>query len=156
MNRSIATSQDRRAGSAPTAANVGRILWGLIFIASSIVNLAVTLPNPGFYRTFADLTFFPFYRQLILDVAIPNAILITALVVIFEFSIGVLTLSKGEWVRWGLIGTGIWVVFIAPAMGWYTIWSPIFLVIPALLMRHNYERSLFGLIFRRSVEESHA
>jgi hypothetical protein len=120
------------------------------------VNLTVTLPNPAFYRTFADLTFFPFYRQLILNFAIPNATLITALVVIFEFAIGALTLSRGRGVRWGLIGTGVWVVFIALAMGWYTIWSPILLIIPALLMRYEYDRNLLGLVLRRPVEESHA
>lgn len=156
MDRSKGTTSDRRAASAPTAANVGRVLWGLVFIASSIVNLTVTLPNPAFYRTFADLTFFPFYRQLILNFAIPNATLITALVVIFEFAIGALTLSRGWGARWGLIGTGVWVVFIALAMGWYTIWSPILLIIPALLMRYEYDRNLLGLVLRRPVEESHA
>lgn len=149
-------SGSRSKRSPTAAANVGRILWGLVFIASSIVNLMVTLPNPTFYRTFADLTFFPFYRRLILNVAIPNAQLITALVVIFEFAIGVLMLSKGQAVRWGLIGTGVWVVFICPAMGWYTLGSPLFLIIPWLLIRYDYDRSLFGLILRRSQEESHA
>jgi hypothetical protein len=150
-------SPDNSSKRSPTtAANIGRILWGLVFIASSIVNLTVTLPNPAFYRTFADLTFFPFYRRLILNVAIPNAQLITALVVIFEFAVGVLTLSKGQAVHWGLIGTGAWAVFICPAMGWYTLGSPLFLIIPLLLWRYNYDRSLFGLILRRSSEESHA
>lgn len=156
MNRSTGNGPDRQATKPPAAANVGRILWGLAFVAASIVNLTVTLPNPAFYQTFADLTFFPFYRQLILNIAIPNATLISALVVIFEFAVGVMMLSKGEWVHWGLIGTGIWVVFITPAMGWYTIASLIFLIIPALLLRYEYDRSLFGLIFRRSTEESHA
>jgi hypothetical protein len=153
MNRAIENSPRR---SPTTAANIGRILWGLVFIASSIVNLTVTLPNPAFYRTFADLTFFPFYRRLILNVAIPNAQLITALVVVFEFAVGVLTLSKGQAVRWGLIGTGAWAVFICPAMGWYTIGSPLFLIIPLLLLRYRYNRSLLGLILRQSPEESHA
>lgn len=155
MIRSTRNTPNRRA-TPPTAANVGRVLWGLLFVASGVVNLTVTLPNPGFYRTFADLTFFPFYRWLILNIAIPNATLITALVIVFEFAVGVMTLSKGEWVRWGLVGTGVWVVFIAPAMGWYTIWSPVFLIIPALLMRHSYARSLLGLVLRRPAEDFNA
>jgi hypothetical protein len=156
MNRSIGNGPDPRAGSAPTAANVGRVLWGLAFVAASIVNLTVTLPNPDFYQTFADLTFFPFYRQLILNIALPNATLISALVVIFEFAVGVMMLSKGKWVHWGLVGTGVWVVFITPAMGWYTVASLIFLIIPALLLRYDYDRTLLGLMFSRSTEESHA
>jgi len=62
---------DAKTASPPIAANIGRILWGIVFVASSLVNLFVTLPNPDFYRTFADLTFSPFYRRLILNVAIP-------------------------------------------------------------------------------------
>jgi hypothetical protein len=108
------------------------------------------IANPEFYRTFAELTFFAFYRRLILDVAIPNAYLITALGVSFELAVGVLTLSKGKGARWRLIGTGAWVVFICPAMGWYTIWSPVFLIIPALLMRHDYNQTLLDLILRRT------
>jgi hypothetical protein len=156
MNRSTGTNPSRRAASVPTAANVGRVLWGLAFVAASIVNLTVTLPNPAFYQTFADLTFFPFYRQLILNIALPNATLISLLVVIFEFTVGLMMLSKGKWVHWGLVGTGIWVVFITPAMGWYTIASLIFLIIPALLLRYDYNRTLLGLLFRRPTEESNA
>ncbi len=140
---------DDKTVSLPTAANVGRILWGIVFVASSIVNLVVTLPNPEFYRTFADLTFFPFYRRLILNIAIPNAYLITALVVIFEFAIGILMLGKGKRVHLGLIGSGAWALFIAPAMGWYTIWSPVFLIIPILLIRYDYERNVIDLVLRR-------
>ena len=32
---------------------------------------------------------------------------------------------------------GIWLLFICPAMGWYTIWSPLLLVIPLFLLRFD-------------------
>lgn len=140
-----------RRGAAPgSAANVGRIVWGLCFIASAVVNLTMTLPNPELYRDFADLTFLPFYRSLLLEVALPNATLVSALVVVFELATGVLLLSKGVAVRWGLIATAGWILFVTPAMGWYTLFSPVLLIVPALLLRWDYERSLWELVLRRS------
>ena len=128
-------------------ARIGRVLWGLVFLASGVVNLVVTLPNPSFYEVFAELTFFPFFRWLIVNVALPYAQVITALVVVFELAAGVLILSKGRAVRIGLIGTMVWVVFITPAMGWYTIFAPVLLVIPGLLLRSRFPRSVVGAVF---------
>ena len=119
-------------------ANLGRILWGLFFVASGLFNLFVTLPSPELYRSFADVNFFEFYRWLLLNIALPYATIITSLVVIFELAIGALILTKGNVVRYGLIGTCIWLLFICPAMGWYTIWSPLLLLIPIALLRYDY------------------
>jgi MFS family permease len=139
-----------RSPAAPrSAANVGRALWGVFFIGSGFFNAAVTLPNPGFYRDFADLTFLPFYRSLLLRVALPNATLISALVVIFEFAVGAMVLSKGRAVRWGLIFSALWCLFVWPAMGWYTLGSPVLMIIPWLLMRREYDRSVLDLDLRR-------
>jgi hypothetical protein len=121
----------------------------MFFIGSGVFNALVTLPNPELYRVFSTLTFLPFYRRLLLEVALPNAYLISGLVVIFELVVGALTLARGHWVRWGLIGTGAWTIFVAPAMGWYTLWSPLLLVIPLLLLRYEYRRSLLDLVLRR-------
>jgi hypothetical protein len=139
-----------RPPAAPrSAANVGRVLWGVFFVGSSVFNAAVTLPNPGFYRDFADLTFLPFYRSLLLQVALPNATLISALVVVFEFAVGVMILSTARAVRWGLICSGLWCLFVWPTMGWYTLWSPVLMAIPWLLMRREYDRSVLDLVLRR-------
>jgi hypothetical protein len=141
-----------RPPAAPrSVANVGRILWGAFFVAGGVFNAVVTLPNPGFYRDFADLTFFPFYRSLLLQVALPNATLISALVVVFEFAVGAMVLSKGQAVRWGLICSALWCLFVWPAMGWYTLWSPVLMVIPWLLMRRKYDRSVLDLVLRPGV-----
>ena len=141
-------SRPPEESSLPTkTANVGRTAWGLFFVASSIVNLVVTLPNPGFYEVFADLTFIPFYRWLLLNIALPNAYLISALVVIYEFTVGLLTLGRGKAVKWGLIGTGLWLLFVCPSMGWYTVFSPILLVIPGWMLRYDYPANSLACVF---------
>ena len=145
MSGADATDGADALGNAPgMLARVGRALWGLVFLASGVVNLTVTLPNPDLYEVFAELTFFPFYRWLIVNVAMPNAGVVTALVVVFELAAGVLVLSRGRAVRIGLVGTALWVVFITPAMGWYTIWAPVLLVVPGLLMRWRFRGCVVG------------
>jgi hypothetical protein len=142
----------RQVAPAGSAANVGRLVWAWLFIISSMVNLMVTLPNPELYRDFADLTFLPFYRSLLVNLALPNATLVSALVVILELLAGVLLLSRGKAVRCGLILTAAWILFVTPAMGWYTLLSPILLIIPALLLRFDYDRSLLDLVLKRHRE----
>lgn len=127
------------------SAEVARALWGLFFIVGAAVNLFVTLPRPELYRSFAQVNLFGWYRDLLLSVALPNATAITALVVVLEFGVGALILSRGAAVRAGLIGTALWVVFISPAMGWYTIWSPALLVVPLWLSRFHFERDVVSL-----------
>jgi len=75
---------------------MGRLLWGVAFLISSAVNLVMTLPNPELYGEFADLTFLPWYRSLLLSVAVPHAELVSALVVLFEFITALMLLSKGK------------------------------------------------------------
>ena len=146
MSGADAADGAERSRDAPgTLARVGRALWGLVFLASGVVNMTVTLPNPDFYEVFAELTFFSFYRWLIVNVAVPNAGVVTALVVAFELAAGLLVLSRGRAVKVGLVGTALWVVFITPAMGWYTIWAPVLLVVPGLLMRWRFRRCVVGV-----------
>ena len=145
--------KDISAFDPSTGANIGRILWGMFFIVSSIINLFITLPNPVLYKSFAELTFFHFYRRLLLSIAFPNAYLITGLVVVFELVVGVLILSKKAAVRRGLIFSASWLLFVFPSMGWYTLFSPIFIIIPWLIGRYRYNRSILDFILRRGKNE---
>jgi len=127
---------------AGVGAQVGRALWGFFFIGGATFNALFTLPQPEVYRAFSQLTFFPWYRDALISVALPNAAAITSVVVLLELTAGLLILSRGTAVRIGLIGTALWVVFLWPSMGWYTAWCPLLLVIPLLLLRYDYGRSV--------------
>ena len=113
----------------------------------------VTLPDPVLYKSFAELTFFHFYRRLLLSVAFPNAYLITGLVVVFELVVGVLILGKKAAAQWGLILSVFWLLFVCPSMGWYTLFSPILIIIPWLIGRYRYNRSVLDLILRTGKNE---
>ena len=141
--------KDIKASAPSTGASIGRILWGMFFLVSSIINLFVTLPNPVLYKSFAELTFFHFYRRLLLSVAFPNAYLISGLVVVFEFVVGILIIGKKAAVQWGLIFSAFWLLFVCPSMGWYTLFSPIFIIIPWLIGRYRYNRSILDFVLGR-------
>jgi hypothetical protein len=145
MNKKESPEKLKQVAFPRSACNIGRTTWGVFFIVSSIINLIVTLPNPTFYQEFAELTFFSFYQSLLLNIAFPNAYLITSIIIVFEFCVGLMVLWRGNAVRLGLLGTALWVLFICPAMGWYTIFSPVLLVIPWWLLRFEYEQSLLAL-----------
>jgi len=145
----VQSSETRADATNRSAANIGRIAWGIFFLVCSVFNLFVTVPHPEFYGDFADLTFFPFYRGLLLNIAEPYGVWISSLVVIFELVTGILILSKNTPARVGLLFTALWLVFLFPSMGWYSLGTPLLLVIPILLLRYDYPRSLVELIFRR-------
>ena len=147
------SGENVKASSLSIVANIGRILWGMLFIVSSIINLVVTLPDPVLYKSFAELSFFHFYRSLLLSVAFPNAYVITGLVVVFELVVGVLILGKKAAVQWGLILSAFWLLFICPSMGWYTLFTPILIIIPWLIGRYRYNRSVLDLILRTGKNE---
>ena len=123
-------------------AEVGRTLWGLFFVGGATFNALSTLGQPEVYRAFAQLTFFGWYRDLLLSVALPNATAITSVVVFLELSAGLLILSRGVAVRIGLIGTAVWVVFLGPSMGWYSAWCPLLALIPLGLLRFDFARDV--------------
>lgn len=140
--------QARVRPQAGVGAQVGRTLWGLFFIGGATFNALFTLPQPEVYRAFSQLTFFGWYRELLLAVALPNATALTSLVVLLELTAGLLMLSRGTAVRVGLIGSAAWVVFLCPSMGWYSVWIPLLAVIPLVLMRFDYERDVVRLVVR--------
>lgn len=146
----VATQTNLRQGShrpqAGVGAQIGRALWGLFFIGAAVFNTLVTLRAPEVYRAFSQVTFFGWYRQLLLTVALPNATAITSLVVVLELLAGVSMLWGGRSVRIALFASTAWVVFLAPAMGWYSASGLLLIVVPLWLLRFDYDRGIVSLV----------
>lgn len=150
MNKETTSVIRAQARPQPGAgAHVGRVLWALFFIGGAALNAVFTLRQPDVYRTFSQLTFFGWYRELLTGVALPNATAITSLVVALELGVGLLMLSQGVAVRVGLISTAAWLVFLWPSMGWYTVWSPLLLCIPLWLLRFDFDQDIVHLVIGR-------
>ena len=59
----------------------------------------------------------------------------------YEITIAFMILSKGQYVRWGLIGGIAFLIGITP-LGVWTLANPIMALALALLLRKEYDRSL--------------
>jgi hypothetical protein len=98
--------------------HIGRIALGLLYLAASVFNLIVTLPrsisNPQFYTQWVANPLIPFYKTFFRDVVTPYAPFLTALVALYEITLGVLILSRGIAVKIGLLGGIFFNLLLAP------------------------------------------
>jgi len=84
--------------------NVARIIFGIIYLLGAIANITLTVLNgTESYRSFADDSFFPWYREAWMTVAAPNITLIVILLIAFEIGLGLLFIIKRKYLKIALI-----------------------------------------------------
>ncbi|MFX0052786.1 MAG: hypothetical protein ACFFAJ_15535 [Candidatus Hodarchaeota archaeon] len=128
--------------------NVGRISLGVFYLVSSLFNLLHTINNTHYlWMVCLENVHFAFYKQFLEQIVIPNEKLVILVVVIFEFIVSVLILSKEIFVKIGLLLATLWVLFIIPFLPWSDIIGHLLLgTFQALLLLGNYNRSVFEII----------
>ena len=83
---------------------IGEIGFGLLFLVGAMFNLGYTLRHgEEFYGSFAENAWLPPSSFLTRRLVIPRAFLFTALLIALQISIATLILSRGDFVRTGLI-----------------------------------------------------
>ena len=83
---------------------IARIAFGIIYLGGAVANIMLTVINgPESYRSFADVSFFPWYREAWMAVAAPNITLIVVLLIAFEISLGLLFIIKRKYLKIALI-----------------------------------------------------
>lgn len=83
---------------------IGEVGFGLLFLVGAIFNLGYTLRHgEEFYGSFAENAWFPFSAFLIRWLVIPRASLFTILIIACQISVAILILSRGDFVKAGLI-----------------------------------------------------
>jgi hypothetical protein len=83
---------------------VGEVGFGLLFLLGAIFNLVYTTRHgEEFYESFAENAWFPPSSFLTRRLVIPRATLFTALLIVLQISAAALILSRGDFVRVGLI-----------------------------------------------------
>ncbi len=131
----------------------GRIFMGCFFVLMAIgVNVVVTLVNPGIYVEFSKTAFIPLYRWVVLNVVALAPVLFGLGLATFELVLAALMLSKGQYVRLGLISAILFQLAITPAST-ETLACPVFALALALLLRKEYDRSLLDMLRARLVKE---
>ena len=120
----------------------GRIFLGIFFLVMAIgVNVVLVLLSPDlFVGLGTNDALIPLYRWFFENiVAAPS--LFGLLAAAYEVAIALLMLSKGRYVKWGLIGSIVFLIAITP-LGVWTLANPILAVAMTYLLTKEYEWSL--------------
>lgn len=92
----------------------GRALFFLLFVWAGFTNAATSLTTPRVYLEYADFTFLPFYKSIILGVFSRNITAIVIGIAICQLIIGVSMILKGKIFRLGAIGGILFLIGITP------------------------------------------
>jgi len=120
----------------------GRIFLGLFFLVMAIgVNVVLVLVAPGqFVALGTDAALIPLHRWFFKNVVALVPPLFGLLAAAYEITIALMMLSKGRYVKWGLLGGIVFLIGITP-LGVWTLANPILAVAIAYLLTKEYERS---------------
>ena len=97
--------------------NIARIIFGIIYLLGAAFNsFIVATQGWQTYIGFADTTFFPWYREVWMNIAAPNIILIVILLIVFEISLGLLFIVKRKYLKMALILGTLFCLVSMPTM----------------------------------------
>lgn len=128
--------------------NVGRIVIGIFYVFACFINLFHTINNTDYLWTIClENVRFPIQREFLEKIVIPNEKIIVLLIVALEFTMGVLILNQGIYVKIGLVLGIMWVLFVAQFLPMNDIVGHLILgIIQALLLLENYDLTLLDII----------
>jgi hypothetical protein len=95
--------------------NLGRIVIGLGYLASAVFNIVFTLRDPQpFLNYIVEYGSFDFINNLITKYIVPNSTMILVIIILCEIITGALILSKGIFIRIGLLLGIVWMIGLIP------------------------------------------
>lgn len=134
-----------------TAWNAWRaFVGGVIYLGAAFFNALYTLPRanePGTFDGYADGAWFGLLEQFIRDVFAPNGMLFMAAVVVFEIVVGLLILSRGTAVDWGIGASLLWVLAIMPFLAWpYVLVNVGLVFVQGAVVLRRYDASIWNML----------
>ena len=124
----------------------GRIVTGVFFLLMAwAVNVTVLLTNPALIAETGAHAFLPVYRWFFNEVLARYPVPLLTALVVFETSVGVLILSKGKWVRYGVFAAIAFCLWLTP-VGIEEISTPVLALAVGLLLRQRFDRSVIEMI----------
>jgi hypothetical protein len=126
--------------------NAGRIFLGLFFLIMAIgVNFVMVFVDPNSYIGLGADSYIPLYRWVFTNLVALAPPLFVLPIAAFEIAIGLLMLSRGRYVKRGLIGGIVFLIGITP-LGIWTLANPILALALVFLLRRDYDRSLQEMV----------
>jgi hypothetical protein len=121
---------------------------GVFYLIASLVNFFHTIHNTEYlWLVCLENVHISFYKEILEVIVIPNEKLVILFVIVFEFIVGMLILSKKIFVKIGLMLAILWVLIITPFLPWVDILGHLLLgTFQALLFMGTYDKTLLEII----------
>jgi hypothetical protein len=129
----------------------GRVFVGIFFLIMAVgVNVILVLVAPDqFVALGTGAPVVPLYRWFFENVVALAPPLFGLLAAAYEITIALMMLSKGRYVKWGLIGGIVFLIAITP-LGIWTLGNPIMALALAYLLTKEYDRSFLEMLHLRT------
>jgi hypothetical protein len=142
-------------------ANFLRFFLGIFFLAGAAFNTYLTITNPDGYKNGGATAWPSFLQHFWMNVVVTHMVLFLIFFIIIEIALGLLLLSKGKWVKLGLLGAilfsaGLLFIGLGYAQDYWPARIPnlTVAVIWTLLLFGRYDKTLLGTI-RRTKDLTH-
>ncbi len=105
-------------------ANVLRAVVALFYLLGWMVHIIMSLTAPEGYAVFGETALIPAFRDFWFFIIMPRITFFAFLLAGFELTVGILIASKGRWVRYGLLASVAFDLFLiqlglgTPAADW--------------------------------------
>ena len=132
--------------------NIGRIFLGIFYLIMAIgINIINAITNPQSTVQMGEASLIGFYRIIFSEVVSKVPVLFILAIALFQITMGLLILNKHKYVKYGLIGTSIFLILITP-FGYIQIpWLGI-AAIQMYLLTKDFDKTfieIIGSLFRR-------
>jgi hypothetical protein len=129
----------------------GRIFIGIFFLIMAVgVNVVLVLIAPDqFVALGTDAPVVSLYRWFFENIVALVPPLFGLLAAGYEITIALMMLSKGRYVKWGLIGGIVFLIAITP-LGVWTLGNPIMALALAYLLTKEYDRTFLEMLHLRT------
>lgn len=92
----------------------GRMLFFVLFLSASVLNLYTASQRPDVYQYFAEMTWLDIYREFITGWFKSNASWFVTAIAIGQLLIAILMWSQRSWLKIGALGAIFFFISIAP------------------------------------------
>jgi hypothetical protein len=129
--------------------NAARLFLGFFFLAMGLgVNLSFLLTQPSFVYDYGKNAWLPLYRTLSDHVIAPVPMVFSILLILFEITMGIFLLSRGRWVKAGLVGVTVFVLALIPINIMQGLWA-LSVVGTIYLLTRRFDMGLLGIVKNR-------
>jgi hypothetical protein len=138
-----------RAGGAafcvlrPQAARL--FVGGFFGVMGLVVHGLLVITNPEGYVRFAEQALLPFYRQIGLFLTEPNPRAFGIVMLILEVTLAALILSRGRWVKVGILGAILFLVGLSP-LGFDVMANLLLAAALVYLLTQDFPRDAFTML----------